>query len=60
MNNQQKSYNDYLKEMKELADWEGDFEDSHYSADRLIVEFLSDYGFKELSESYDLVGKWYA
>lgn len=38
----------------------GDYEESHYAADRLLCKFLEELGYEELVKTYDTVNKWYA
>lgn len=47
-----------IKELKKLSrDKNGDFESTHYRADRLLIKYIND---KEIEDVYNDVGKWYA
>ena len=53
------NYKEILEKMKALKNDE-DFENAHYDADNLLIEFLEDLGCNELVEAWHEVGKWYA
>ena len=47
-----------IKKLKKLSsDKNGDYETTHYRADRLLIQYIND---KEIEEAYDNVGKWYS
>lgn len=47
-----------VKKLKRLSENVcGDFETSHYKADRLLIKYIND---KEIEDAYDNVGKWYS
>ena len=48
-----------LRKMEKLAE-DGDYEDAHYDADRILCEVLEELGQKELVDAWVKVGKWYA
>ncbi len=45
-----------LAMLEELSD-DGDYEVSHYLADKLIIKYIND---DEIKDAYDNIGKWYA
>ena len=54
-------YEDYVKEMIDIANNSGgDKEASHSNADDLIIKFLIENGFTDLSYAYNQVNRWYA
>lgn len=47
-----------IKKLKKLSsDKNGDYEITHYRADKLLIQYIND---KEIEEAYDDVGKWYS
>lgn len=53
-----------LEELKEIAELQksggGDLEGDHIKADTILCEFLESLGYKDISEAFDKIRKWYA
>jgi len=49
----------YVLKMQECVDTY-DEEVAHVNADKLLVEFLTELGYKDLVDKFNKVGKWYA
>lgn len=45
--------------MKALVE-NDDYEEAHSRADDILCELLRDFGYNDLIDAYDQVGKWYA
>lgn len=51
----------YVLKMKEIREkYKYDEEVCHSEADKLLVDFIKEFGFAELAYEYDQVPKWYA
>lgn len=48
---------DEVMTLLESLSEEGDYEDAHWCADRILVKYIND---KEIEDAYDEIGKWYA
>lgn len=46
-----------IKKLKMIFDLNGDVESAHAKADEALLEFIND---KEVTETYDMIEKWYA
>ena len=56
-----KVYKHAVKQMKNITkEVDGDEEDWHGRADRILCDFLSFLGYKELVDAFKEVPKWYA
>lgn len=54
-------YEHFLKEMESIVDLgKGDPEAAHCYADRLLIEFIKDLGYKEFADEWEKVEKYYA
>jgi len=53
---------DYLQLMKDVKinTKDGDTEDYHIAADKLLCELLIELGYKEVVDEFNKLGKWYA
>lgn len=47
-----------ITELQKISRTENDdFEETHYKADMLLLQYIND---EEITEAYENVGKWYA
>lgn len=51
----------YLKQLEEIqAKHNGESEPTHFEADALLCDLLTELGFDKLVEKYNKIHKWYA
>lgn len=49
----------YLKRLKTIAE-ETDIEDGHIEADQILVDILDMLGYRDITDAYNNIKKWYS